>query len=153
MTDFLDSINPAVVWIIAGIVMLLMEFAAPGFIIFFFGIAALLVGFLCLILPLSLNLQLFFFILLSLFMVFFLRKKMKSIFAGRIKSANEIDDSTDSFVGEKAVVTSRITPDRGGEIELHGTSWNAEADETIEVEQLVIVIDKQNLTLKVKSLS
>ena len=151
MTDFLDSISPAFIWIVMGIVLLLMELAIPGFIIFFFGIAAIIVGVICLILPISMNLQLIFFILLSLFMVFFLRKKMKSIFAGKVKSGNEIDDTTDSFVGEKAVVISRITPDRGGKVELHGTSWNAESDETLEVDQTVIVIDKTNLTLKVKS--
>ncbi len=151
MTDFFDSLSPAVIWIIAGIILLIMEFAAPGFIIFFFGVAALLVGIVCLILPLSMNLQLILFIILSLFMVYFLRKKMKSIFAGRVKSGEEIDDSKDSFVGEKAFVISKISPDRGGKIELHGTSWNAESDEELDVDQIVIVTAKNNLTLKVKS--
>ncbi len=151
MTDFIQSMNPGVIWTIAGIILLLLEFAMPGFILFFFGAGALIVGILCFIIPISLNIQLLLFSIISLFTFFMLRKKMQTIFMGRVNKGKTLDDDMDDFSGQKAVVTEKITPKHTGKVEFHGTTWNADSEETIQKDQTIEITGKSNLTLTVKS--
>lgn len=152
MVELFETIKPGLVWIIAGIILFFLEFAMPGFIIFFFGTGALIVGLLCFLLPISLNMQLILFIVISLVTLFFMRKKMQSIFMGKVRNGKELDDSLDDFLGQKATVIEKISPKRAGKIELHGTLWNAESIEIINKDQIVEITGKSNLTLTVKSI-
>lgn len=151
MAEFFESVHPGLIWIIAGIVLLFLEFAMPGFILFFFGAGALIVGLLCFLLPISLNLQLILFIVISLVTLFVLRKKMHSIFMGKVRNGKEMDDTLDDYLGQKATVIEKIAPKKAGKIEFHGTVWNAESEETIAKDQIVEITGKSNLTLTVKS--
>lgn len=149
--DFLkEYLKPEIIWFVVGVVMLIMEFALPGLIIFFFGVGACLVGFLCLIFDLSLNAQLIIFILSSIFLLVTLRKWLKTVFTGRIKSKQEIDPALQEFIGEKAVVIETIKPKVKGKVEFHGTNWLAESDVEINEGSAVEIIGKENITLKVK---
>jgi len=47
-------------------------------------------------------------------------------------------------------VISFISPNFKGKVELHGTNWNATADEDINEGEIVEIISKDNLTLTVK---
>ncbi|MBN1779678.1 NfeD family protein [bacterium] len=145
--------TPEVLWIIAGIVLLIMEFATPGLVIFFFGMGAVVVGVVCLIFEPSFTLQLFIFLASSLIFLFSLRKWLKQVFLGRKSdSESELMDTLDNFLGEKAMVVEKITPAVAGRVELHGTEWKAESDEEIKKGMPVEVIGKKNLVLKVKKL-
>jgi membrane protein implicated in regulation of membrane protease activity len=145
--------TPEVLWFAAGVILLIMEFAAPGIFIMFFGAGAMITGLVCLIFDLSLTVQLIIFISSSLILLFALRKWLKKVFFGKKTEGDELDDVTDTFIGERAVVTDKITKAVTGRIELHGTEWTAEADEDISKGTTVEVIGKKNLVLKVKPLS
>jgi inner membrane protein len=151
--ETLDSIfTPEVIWIIFGIILFLLEFMTPGVFLMFFGIGAVVVGLICLIFepdP-SFTLQMIIFIALSLGSLFSLRKWLKGIFTGRSNGEKDMDDTTASFLGEKAVVTQKIMPGLTGQVELHGTNWKAESEAAIEKNTPVEVVGKKNLLLYVK---
>lgn len=152
----MDTLNewlkPQLIWFIVGFVMLLLEFAIPGVITIFFGIGAWIVAILCLFLDISLNTQLFIFIISSVLLLIFLRKWFKALFLGRSSTSEFEVEELDEFLGQKAVVTKKITPNTKGKIEFRGSYWKAEAYETIPEGAPVEIIDKNNITLIVKSL-
>jgi len=152
MENLKDWLKPELIWFIAGLIMLLAEFTMPGLIIFFFGIGAWLVALICLFTDISLNMQLIIFLIASILLLVSLRKWLKNIFVGRTGQKESIDEFAHEYVGEKAVVTREIDSQTGGKVEFHGTSWNAESDETITQGTSVEIIAKNNITLKVKPL-
>ena len=144
--------RPELIWFLVGIVLLVLEFELPGLIVFFFGVGAIIVAILCLIFELSIDMQLIIFIVASLACLIVLRKWLKGIFYGHVKAKQNIKEAMSDFVGEQAVVKEKITAGPGGKVELHGTNWSAEADEEIEVGEIVEIVGKENLTLKVKKI-
>lgn len=142
-----DFFTAPILWFFAGIVMLILEFALPGLIIFFFGVGACVVGILCLIFDLSLNAQLIIFMLTSIISLVSLRKWLKRVFQGKTNKGSGRD--VDDFAGEKAVVVKTITPKQAGAVEFHGTEWQAVADQTIKKGTPVTIVSKQSITLKV----
>jgi membrane protein implicated in regulation of membrane protease activity len=152
MENFKEWLKPELIWFIAGLIMLLTEFAMPGLIIFFFGVGAWLVALICLFTDISINLQLTLFLIASILLLVSLRKWLKNIFVGRTGQKESADELLQEFVGKKAVVTREIDPQTRGKVEFHGTNWNAEADQIIDEGTSVEIIGKNNITLKVKAL-
>lgn len=148
-----EWLQPYLVWFVVGIVMLLLETAAPGLIIAFFGVGAILVGTLCLFLDLSLNAQLAIFIASSLLLLILLRKYLKSVFTGHVNAKQEADQELQEFVGDKAVVIKEIKGGMKGRVELRGTQWDAEAAEDIAEGAMVEITGKDSITLKVKAIN
>jgi membrane protein implicated in regulation of membrane protease activity len=145
-----DFLKPELIWFLIGVVLLVMEFALPGLIVFFFGIGAFVVAAICLFTNISINAQLIIFIVSSVLSLVFLRKWLKGIFIGHTSSKQELTEDLKDFVGQRAVVKDKITPKMAGKVELHGTNWQATADEEIAEGAAVEVVGKDNLTLKVK---
>jgi membrane protein implicated in regulation of membrane protease activity len=152
MENLKEWLKPELIWFIAGLIMFLSEFAMPGLIIFFFGVGAWLVALICLFTDISINIQLTLFLIASILLLVSLRKWLKNIFVGRTGQKQSADELLQEFVGKKAVVTREINPQAGGKVEFHGTNWNAEADEIINRGTSVEIIEKNNITLKVKAL-
>jgi len=152
---FKEWLKPELIWFLIGLVLMLMEFVIPGFIIFFFGVGAWIVALICLIAGININTQLIIFLVTSVLLLVFLRKWMKTIFVGYKKYGQPSDDDMAEFTGKKAVVTKRIDPVAGGKIEFHGTSWSAETDGIGPIDEgaVVEITGKQGLTLKVQRLS
>ncbi len=149
-----DWMKPELIWFLIGLILMLMEFATPGFIIFFFGVGAWLVALICLFADISLNIQLIIFLVASVLLLVSLRKWMRTVFVGYKKYGKSSDDDMAEFVGKRAVVTKRIDPVAGGKIEFHGTSWSAETnDGPIEEGAVVEITGKHGLTLTVQRLS
>ena len=143
-----------VIWFLIGIVLLIMEFTTPGLVIFFFGVGAIVVGIVCLFLNPSFTVELVIFLLSSVILLFALRKWLKKVFLGRKSNPeSELIDTIDNFVGERAIVLTKITPTMAGSVELHGTAWKAEAEEEIRKGSPVEVVGKKNLVLRVKSIT
>ena len=69
--------NPILIWFLVGLGMFLLELVSPGFFILFFGIGAWIVALLCYFAPLSLNAQLFSFIVASVVSLLLLRKWLR----------------------------------------------------------------------------
>jgi len=141
----------ALYWFLIGLVLALVEMAMPGFVVIFFGIGAWAVTLLILfgILP-SFNGQMLVFLIVSVASLILFRKKGKKIFEGKVAGK---DQAVDEITGERAVVMEDIYPNQlGGKVELHGTLWEANADTVIEKGRMVEIIERNNLTLRVRAL-
>jgi membrane protein implicated in regulation of membrane protease activity len=146
-----DFLKPEFIWCLVGIVLVLMEFMVPGLVVIFFGIGALAVGVLCLFVDISLNVQLIVFSATSVASLVLLRQWLKGVFMGHVKGRQELNEEMREFVGETAVVKTKITPTVPGKVEFHGTNWIAAAEEDIEAGAVVEIVGKENITLKVKA--
>jgi len=144
--------NPILLWFLVGLGMFLLELVSPGFFILFFGLGAWIVAIVCYFLAISLNAQLFLFIVASLVSLVLLRRWLQGFLKGFVKAEQDLNQEMDDFVGHKAVVIERIEPRKSGKVEFNGTPWQAESSETIEKEETVKIISKNNLVLQVKKL-
>ncbi len=145
-----DFLKPELIWAIIGIVLLLSEFALPGLIVFFFGIGAIVTAGVCVFTDIGINAQLLIFIVVSILSLLCLRKWLKGMFFGHTGAKQAGTEDMNEFIGETAVVKEKIMPKLGGKIELHGTNWQAQADDEIEAGAVVEITEKDNLVLKVK---
>lgn len=141
--------NPIVIWFLVGLVMLLMEMATPGLVFLFFGVGAWIVVVLLLLLKISLNAQLGIFLIASLLSLALFRNILKKTFHGHEANEQELEKVLDEFSGHKATVIQRIDPESGGKVEFKGSQWEAEAKEEIDEGEVVKILSKDNLTLKV----
>ncbi len=138
--------NPmtSLIWAIAGLLLILSEFFIPEFVVFFFGMGALLNALLVVVVPglaERLPLQLVIWAATSGLSLALLRKYASRWFRGDDAGRNE-----DADLGATAEVTEEIRPDQSGRIRLHGTTWNAVAfDETIPPGTTVTILKKENL--------
>ena len=144
--------NPTLIWFVVGLVMFLLEMAGPGLVILFFGVGAWVVMLLTLFLDISLNAQLAIFLGASVFSIVLFRNMLKKAFHGHETDEQDLDKQLDEFSGHKATVIEKIVPVVGGKVEFKGSQWEAEAEEEIAEGELVKIISKENLTLRVKKL-
>jgi membrane protein implicated in regulation of membrane protease activity len=107
-------------WLAAGLALVVAELATPGgFVIIFFGIAALLVGvFGILGAVTSVPLQLLLFSVLSIGMLALLRKRLQSKLIAPSKDV-------DSLIGDLAIPQERLSPGVVGRVEVRGSTWSA----------------------------
>jgi membrane protein implicated in regulation of membrane protease activity len=148
----MEWLTPEIVWFLIGLVLIILEFGIPGVITVFFGIGAWLVALLCLLFYIPLNLQIIIFIIGSIVPLILLRKWFKKLLEGRSTVGTVDLDELKEFLGKKVVVTEGITPERRGRVEFRGSTWKAEAYENLAVGATVEIVDKNNITLIVKSL-
>ena len=79
------------------------------------------------------------------------RKKLSHIFKGKVSGTLKPGQTIDDIKGERATVVSTIEPGKiDGKIEFHGTKWNATSDEVIENGSVVEILERIDLTLKVR---
>jgi membrane protein implicated in regulation of membrane protease activity len=121
--------EPWFVWAVIGIACIGMEMLMPGFVIFFFGLGALVTALFSLIPGVDslIWLQILIFVIFSIVSIVFLRRHFARIFAGSVfdSSRTSIDDSD---TGETAEVTEAIGSSGSGRIRFRGTTWNATSD-------------------------
>jgi inner membrane protein len=139
--------NAAVIWFIAGFVLFLLEFAIPGFILFFFAIGAWVVAGISLFADLSINSQLIIFLLSSLLSILLFRNWVKKVVLVRKKSS-EIEDE---FLGKIGKAETAIAPGRNGKVDFKGTTWDAASEDVIEQGENVTIIGNESILLIVKS--
>lgn len=146
--------HPVLIWFILGFILLLAEVVIPVFIFLFFGIGAWIVALALLVFPaITMNTQLTLFILTSVFTLVLFHKKGKSFFKGRIAGQSNEADRIGSVVGKHAVVVEDIEPNTfSGKVDFYGTQWQAISAVAIKKGVTVVIIEKNNLTLKVKPL-
>ncbi len=150
MGDLQEWLSPALVWSALGLILLLLEFTSPGLILGFFVIGAWLVALISLVVEIPLNLQLGVFVVSSVVGLLFFRSRFKTLFNQDEQVGD--DETLHEFVGKQAVVSQEIHPYKAGKVDFRGTSWGAEADETIAVGSAVEIVDRENLMLKVRAL-
>ena len=145
-----DWINPPLIWFMAGLILVLLEFVNPGIVTIFFGIGAWIVAFILLFVGIPLNVQLVIFLVVSILLLLSLRRRFKTLFQGGSVSTDEEEMTFNGFFGKSAVVTQTIKPETPGKVEFRGSYWNAESSETIAEGESVEIIDKSNITLTVR---
>ncbi|NQT59040.1 MAG: NfeD family protein [Bacteroidetes bacterium] len=142
--------NPVFLWLIAAVILLVLEFVIPGVLIIFFSFGALVLMLLTWIFPnMPLDIQLIIFLIVSVMSLVLLRRQLKKIFHGRKTKSGETDE-TDEIVGKTVTVTVDITPHAAGRISLNGTEWTAESAEECKTGERVIITGRESLVLKVK---
>ena len=139
--------DPAVIWFLIGLGLLLLELAIPGLVILFFGAGAWVTALVCAFADINLNLQILIFLVASLLGLVLLRKYLKKRFFGR--SDTEIEDQLEEFLGRKAKAVSDFKGGTG-KVEFKGTQWTATCEEPVSKGDWVVIRSKDSLTLKVE---
>lgn len=152
MDGFREWLRPELIWFVIGLALLLLELVTPGLVLFFFGMGAWLVALVCFMTDISLNTQLIIFLVSSFLFLILLRRRLKSLFFGRGSRFENIADLMDDYRGKKVRVTRDIPASAAGKIELNGTEWEAVADEAIAAGTIVEIVEKNNITFRVKSI-
>ena len=140
--------DPAVIWFLIGLGLLLLELVLPGLVILFFGVGAWVTALVCAITDISLNWQILIFLVASLLGLVVLRKYLKKRFFS--KRDEEILDQLEEFIGREAQAIDEFK-DGAGTVEFKGTRWMARSHEPILKGQWVTIQSKDSLTLNVKS--
>lgn len=136
-------------WLYLGCLLMLLELTIPGFVIFFFGLAAAAVSGILFLFDISFALQLALFSIFSVLFIVLLRKWFTRLFLG---VSSETKDVESEFVGRVAVVTEKISLGESGRILLRDSQWDAVAAEEIDAGAKVRVISQKNLTLTVEKI-
>lgn len=140
--------NPAVIWFLIGLALLLAELLLPGLIVLFFGLGAWVAGLAFLIFDLSFNGQLIVFMLASLLSLVLMRRSLQKRWWQKQHPVNEL---ADEFLGRTCQVTVAILPGPGGgKVNFKGTTWKALANEEIPAGQTVRIIGKDSIVLLVE---
>ena len=144
----MDFLSPVWLWLYIGAFLMLAELVSPGFVVFFFGLAAATVSPLKWLFP-SLPVwgQLAAFSALSILYLLVLRRYLKKVFVGDKLEASSIDNE---YVGRVGRVVEAVRPGVSGRILLGDAEWNARADERLEPGTEVRVVAQENLTLVVE---
>lgn len=128
------------IWLAVGVGFILAELMAPGFIVLFFGIGALIAGATAFF-GFSIQMQLVVFGVSSLVLLLLLRRYLSTVFRG--SSAVDGDEEEDPAIGEQVEVVEPIAPPHSGRIKYQGSFWNAEAKVAIEAGSMVRIVSRR----------
>jgi inner membrane protein len=142
------DIDPAWLWLIGGVVLLIAEVIAPGFFLIFIGAAAIATGVLSVAVGLPLALQLLAFAVLTFVAVKFI---------GRRFYASRYDLSTDPMLNDrvarllgKVVVVVQPVDSHGGRVRVGDSEWSARGGPAA-VGERVRIVDVDGNCLKVEA--
>lgn len=137
--------EPAMIWFLIGLVLIVAEFAVPGLIIIFFGLGAWASALAVLAVDLSLFLQIVIFLVVSITTLLLLRKRF-------VAAAENTPDLTDEFVGKRAEVIQKFTRGKMGQVKFKGTLWQAEtaSEQVLEPGDMVMIVGYESIILKVE---
>ncbi len=146
----MSMISGAWIWIYAGLALILLELVTPGFILCFFGLAAMTVGFFRLFVGESFDATwcVGAFTVLSILYIVLFRRALKKIFMGEKESSAR--RLSDDFVGRVGTVVEAIVPPKEGRVLVGDAEWTAVADAPLAVGTDIEIVSQKNLTLKVK---
>jgi membrane protein implicated in regulation of membrane protease activity len=116
-------------------------------VIIFFGAGAWVTALVCAITDISLNWQIFIFLIASLLGLVLLRRYLKKRFFS--KTDKEVEDQLEEFIGKKARVVEDFEAG-SGQVEFKGTRWSAVCDVPLKKGEWVTIRSKDSLTLEVK---
>ena len=141
------DLDPAWLWLIGGVVLLIAEVIAPGFFLIFIGAAAIITGVLAMALGLPIPVQLGAFAILA-----FLSARL----VGRRFYATRYDYSPDPFLNNKigrllgkVVVVVQAVDSHGGRVRVGDSEWSARGGPAA-VGERVRIVDLDGNCLKVE---
>ena len=135
-------------WIVLGILFIILEMATGTFIVLGFGIAAVLVGLLDLILNMNFLIQVTLWIIFSVGIIALSFKYFKS--QPTVSNTGQSNHGFDTL----GTVTKAIAPHKRGAVRfdtpvLGNTTWSATADQTLEVDTRVTIKEVQGQLISV----
>jgi membrane protein implicated in regulation of membrane protease activity len=143
----IEGFDPAWVWLIGGVVLLIAEIVAPGFFLVFIGAAAIATGFAALLLPLSVPLQLAIFAVLAI---------LAARVGGRHAYSMKYDYSPDPFLNDRTkrllgrvVIVTQPVDSNGGRVRVGDSEWSARGGPAQPGER-VRIVDIEGNCLKVE---
>lgn len=141
-----------IIWFVAGLVMILLEFTQPGLVIVFFGAGAWVVSLLAYLDILeTLRSQLLVFGGVSVGLLLVLRRWVKGKFYGHIGAKQDLTKNLDEFTGKQVTVLQDVIPGKvGGQVEFKGTTWSAVSDQEIKKGETAMIAEMDGLTLVIK---
>lgn len=141
-----------IIWFVAGLVMILLEFTQPGLVIVFFGAGAWVVSLLAYLDILeTLRSQLLVFGGVSVGLLLGLRRWVKGKFYGHIGAKQDLTKNLDEFTGKQVTVLQDVIPGKvGGQVEFKGTTWSAVSDQEIKKGETAMIAEMDGLTLVIK---
>ena len=133
-------------WIIAGIVLLVLELVVPGLVLVFLGAGALLVALLVWLgVVESWTAAITTWFVSSLILLVGLRSFFYRLMPGEAEQGASTDEDADAF-GEIVEVAEAIAPDAPGRIRYRGTTWEAACySETLEAGSKARIVYRENL--------
>jgi len=144
------GISMNIIWLLAGIGFIFLEFIIPGLVIAFFGVGAIITAIITTIIDTSIEVQVLIFSISSILCIIFLRRYFTKIFAGKELNARD-NENFNIEMGKIVPVVELIEPNViGGKVKYQGALWPAKADHTISPGESVEIIGRENLTLIVK---
>lgn len=149
----MGMIDPALYWLIIGVMLFFLEMAVPGFILFFFALGALATALVAWLTPVSIAWQLAIFIAASLISLLSLRGMIQKKFLTTTSEDEEGEGDEDvmlAVAGERGVVSMTIVPPAAGQIKYAGTFWKAVADEKIEEGEIISIVRQKGLVIHVE---
>lgn len=132
------------IWLIAFLGLLMLEFITVGLVSIWFAVGALTAMILSLFID-SVLIQFIVFIIVSIIALVLTKPLLK-----KFKSAGFEPTNSDRVIGKTGEVTKEITPNNYGEVSVFGTTWMAASNKKIAVGSKVVVekIDGAKLIVK-----
>jgi inner membrane protein len=122
MSEWLSSLQQHWVWLSLGMILGAIEMLAPGFFLMWLGLAAIIVGLLTWLLPISLPLQVALFAILSVFTVYLGKKYLAN--NPIVSDDPNLNNRGARLAGEIVIVVEAIADGRG-RVKVGDTEWNA----------------------------
>jgi membrane protein implicated in regulation of membrane protease activity len=144
----LSAVSPVLAWFLLGVALFFLELLLPGLIIFFFGVGAWCAALAVFFLPMSLTSQLLVFLVSSLLALLLLRATVKKVFLGKVFEVDAMEQTIPP--GATGEVIEDIVPPAAGRIRYAGTFWRATANQPVGKGTVVVIIEKNNLSIKVR---
>lgn len=142
--------EPYVLWFLAGLLLVLLEFVAPGVIIVFIGLGAWAASLTTWLgwttSPAS---QMTVFAVASIVFLVGLRNVCKDWFMG-LSTAGDARQAEEEFIDKEVRVIAAITEERAGKVEFKGASWNARSTTTLNAGDLAVIVSRDGLLLTVR---
>lgn len=133
-------------WILIGVSLLVLEILSSTFFILFFGLAALSIAGLLFFTFFAMHYQVLGFALLSFLYLVIFRKLLK------LKKKKTQYDLSLQLIGEIALASEEISPQKIGKVLIGDTLWSATSSVVIKKGEKVTIVAQNNLTVEVKPL-
>jgi len=151
MPDQKTIFNPTLLWFLAGLALIFLEFMVPGVILVFFGIGAWAAAVTTHFgLTASFQFQLLVFAVTSILLLVVLRKWIQGKFYGHVGDVQDQTKNIDEFTGQIVVVLEDVIPNKmKGAVEFKGARWRAVSNEEIKKGEMAIITGVDGIILNV----
>lgn len=138
-----------VIWFLIGLILILLELAVPGLVLVFFGVGAWIVAIVCLMFDISINTQLFIFLVSSVVSLALLRNYIRKKYMDRKNPDGELEDE---YIGQTATAITSFGKGQIGKVSFKGSNWEALSDYSIIEGQLLKITGYKSIRLTVEPL-